>query len=191
MRCAAKDHLARTPTLSHKSTDGWSSLFPRRIYPAAFVTGMPRAVWPFRTAMRTCTSATWRWKLRAMRRWPSSFMQCIRCPAVICPQNTRGFVSTRLRRWYRLQFRQSARPRYFDARTASFLAMSPAPPGFHGWAFLRGGMTAVTPRSAPLMHVNMHCRAVDSIMASTRVVCSICGHAANLLFGRDLVEPMR
>jgi hypothetical protein len=31
-------------TLLHKSSDGRGSPFPRRIYPTAFVTGMPRAV---------------------------------------------------------------------------------------------------------------------------------------------------
>ena len=55
----------------------------------------------------------------------------------------------------------------------------------------RGGLTAAAPRSAPLGHVNMHCRAVDGIVAPSRVVCAICGHAANLLIVRDLVEQMR
>jgi hypothetical protein len=41
-----------------------------------------------------------------------------------------------------------ARPRYFDARSASFRAMAPAVDGFHGLAFLRGGMTAWAPRPA-------------------------------------------
>jgi len=41
-----------------------------------------------------------------------------------------------------------ARPRYFDARSASFRAMAPALDGFHGLAFLRGGITASAPRSA-------------------------------------------
>ena len=61
-----------------------------------------------------------------MRRWPSSFAQCI-------------FVSTRLRRRYPLHRRQSARPRYFDARRASFRATASAVTAFHGLAFLRGG----------------------------------------------------
>lgn len=56
-----------------------------------------------------------------MSRWPSSFTQCIS-------------VSTRLRRWYSLHFCQLARPRYFDARRASFRAMAPAVDGFHGLA---------------------------------------------------------
>jgi hypothetical protein len=58
------------------------------------------------------------------------------------------FVSTRLRRWYPFQFRYIDRPRYFDARNASFLAMAPAVVGFDGWAFLRGALTAAAPRSA-------------------------------------------
>src|SRR6056297_1718539 len=70
-----------------------------------------------------------------MRLCPNSFTQCI-------------FVSARLRRWYPLHFRQMARPRYFDARSASLRAMAPALDGFHGFAFLRGGMTAWAPRSA-------------------------------------------
>ena len=52
------------------------------------------------------------------------------------------FVSTRLRRWYPLHRRQSARPRYFEARRASLRATAPAVTVFHGFAFLRGGMTA-------------------------------------------------
>jgi len=44
--------------LLHKSADGWGSPFPGRTYPAAFVTGIPSAVQPFRTAMRTLSSAT-------------------------------------------------------------------------------------------------------------------------------------
>ena len=60
----------------------------------------------------------------------------------------RGLVSTRLRRWYPLQSRQIARPRYFEARRALFLATALAVTVFHGLAFLRGGMTASEPRSA-------------------------------------------
>ena len=85
--------------------------------------------------MRTCSSATWRSKSRAMRDWPSNLMQFI-------------FASTRLRRWYPLQRRHNVLPRYRDARTASFRAMAPALVGFQGLAFLRGGMTACAPRAA-------------------------------------------
>ncbi len=85
--------------------------------------------------MRTWSSATWRSKSRAMSRWPSNFTQCI-------------FVSTRLRRWYPLHRRQSARPRYWEARRASFRATAPAVIVFQGFAFLRGGITAWAPRSA-------------------------------------------
>jgi len=69
-----------------------------------------------------------------MRR-PRSFTQCI-------------FVSTRLRRWYPLHPSQSARPRYFVARKASFRAMATAVTVFHGFGFLRGGIKAWAPRSA-------------------------------------------
>jgi hypothetical protein len=103
----------------------------------------------------------------------------------------RGFVSTRLRRWYPLQFRQIARPRYFEARKASFLATAPAVTVFHGLAFLRGGMTAFAPRSAPLVYVNMHCRAVDGVVALAGVIGTICGDARDLLFGWDLAEKVR
>ena len=85
--------------------------------------------------MRIWSLATWRSKYLAMSHWPSSLTQCI-------------FVSTQLRRWYPLQFRQMARPRYFDARSASLSAFAPAIGGFHGLAFLLGGMTACAPRSA-------------------------------------------
>jgi hypothetical protein len=37
-------------------------------------------------------------------------------------------------RWYPLQFRQIARPRYFEARNASFLATAPSVNVFHGFA---------------------------------------------------------
>ena len=45
-------------TLLHKSGDGRGSPFPGRTYPTASVTGMPSAVYPFRTAIRTWSSAT-------------------------------------------------------------------------------------------------------------------------------------
>jgi PAS domain S-box-containing protein len=43
----------RYMTLLRNSADERISPFPRRIYPTAFVTGMPRAVYPFRIATRT------------------------------------------------------------------------------------------------------------------------------------------
>src|SRR6056297_2874822 len=45
------------------------------------------------------------------------------------------FLSARLRRWYPLHFLQMARPRYFEARSASFRTMAPAGDGVHGVAF--------------------------------------------------------
>ena len=39
--------------LLHKSADGRSSPFPGQTYPTGSVTGMPSAVYPFRTAIRT------------------------------------------------------------------------------------------------------------------------------------------
>lgn len=57
----------------------------------------------------------------------------------------RGLVSTRLRRWHPLQFRQIARPRYFAVRKASFLAPAPAVTVFQGLAFLRGGSEPCAP----------------------------------------------
>lgn len=45
--------VAVCKTLLRNSADERISPFPRRIYPTAFVTGMPRAVYPFRIATRT------------------------------------------------------------------------------------------------------------------------------------------
>jgi len=54
----------------------------------ATVVGVPSRVKRLRMAARTCSSATWRSKSRAITRSPSSLKQRI-------------LVSTRLRRWYR------------------------------------------------------------------------------------------
>ena len=54
----AKLKAERDMTLLHKSGDGRGSPFPGRTYPTASVTGMPSAVYPFRTAIRTWSSAT-------------------------------------------------------------------------------------------------------------------------------------
>ena len=51
----------RYPTgeaLLHKSGDGRGSPFPGQTHPTTSVTGMPRAVKPFRTATLTWNSAT-------------------------------------------------------------------------------------------------------------------------------------
>ena len=68
-------------------------------------------------------------------RLTENFTQCI-------------FVSTRLRRWSPVTCRHNARPRYFDARTASFRAIAPGVLELHNFAFLRGGMTAWALRAA-------------------------------------------
>ena len=44
--------------------------------------------------------------------------------------------------------RQIVRPKRRDARRASLRAIAPAVSGFHGLAFLRGGMMAAAPRAA-------------------------------------------
>lgn len=77
-----------------------------------------RASRPMRlsTAMRTYIFATCRSKSRAMRLWLMSLIQCI-------------LVSKRLLRWYPLNLRQTERPRYREALTASFWAMAPADRG--------------------------------------------------------------
>ncbi len=79
----------------------------------------------------------------------------------------RGFVSTRLRRWYPLHRRQSAQPRYFAARSTSFrgepwvaigsraMANAPAVMVVQGFAFLRAGMTEWAP---PLAIASWHLR---------------------------------
>ena len=51
----------------------------------------------------------------------------------------------------------------------------------HGWVFLRGGLTAADPGLASLVHVDIHCEAVDRIVAFARVVCPVCCDAAELL----------
>lgn len=104
--------------------------------------------------MRIWISATWRSKSRAMRLCPSNFKQCI-------------LVSTRLRRWYPLNPRQSARPRYRDALIASFRAMAPAFVGFRGMAFLRGGNAARVLRAATAI-------AVTPCSVLERPLCGLC-----------------
>jgi hypothetical protein len=47
-----------------------------------------------------------------------------------------------------LHRRQMVRPKRFDAHRASFRAIAAAVSGFHGFAFLRGGMMAAAPRAA-------------------------------------------
>ena len=49
--------LSQEPALLRKSPDGRSSPVPGQIYPTISVTGMPRAVKPFRTATLTWNSA--------------------------------------------------------------------------------------------------------------------------------------
>jgi phage portal protein BeeE len=50
--------FALVVTLLHKSADVLTTPIPGQTYPTTFVTGMPRAVKPFRTATRTWNSAT-------------------------------------------------------------------------------------------------------------------------------------
>ena len=85
--------------------------------------------------MRIWISATCLSKSLAISDWPSSFTHCI-------------FVSTRLRRWYPLHRRHSARPKYFDTHRAAFRATALAVTAFHGLVYLRDGMTAWAPRTA-------------------------------------------
>jgi hypothetical protein len=54
-----KNHLhQRGHPYMRKSADGRTSPYPGQTYPTTFVTGMPSAVNPFRTATRTWNSAT-------------------------------------------------------------------------------------------------------------------------------------
>lgn len=85
-------------------------------------------------------------------RCPRVFRQAERGGCADCPK---GLLSTRRRRWYPLQCRQMARPRYFEAHSASLRATAPGLVGFHGLAFLRGGMTAAVFRAAI---ASWHCR---------------------------------
>ena len=123
------DPCGTLPALLDKSAGERNPPFPGHTYPAATVIGMPSAVKRLRTATLIWTSATWRSNSRDISRWPSSFTQFI-------------FVSTLLRRWYPLQFRQSARPKCFDVRRISLRARAPAVSGFQGRAFRRGGVRA-------------------------------------------------
>src|SRR5471032_1736165 len=61
--------------------------YRRRSYAMVTVVGVPSRVKRLRMAARTCSSATWRSKSRAITRSPSSLKQRI-------------LVTTRLRRWY-------------------------------------------------------------------------------------------
>lgn len=54
--------------------------------------------------------------------------------------------STRLRRWYPLDRRHSARPSYFDDRSALLRATAPWLSAWQGLAYLRGRITAAVPR---------------------------------------------
>lgn len=49
---------------------------------------------------------------------------------------------------------------------------------------------ACAPRSAPLVHVNIHCRAVDGVVALAGVIGTVCGDATDLLGRWDLVEQV-
>lgn len=119
----------------HKSDCDRISPLPGQTYPAGTVTGMPREVYRLSTAMRIWISATCRSKFLDIKDWPRSLMQFI-------------LLSTWLRRWYLLHFRQMARPRYRDALTSSLRATDPALERFHGLAFLRSEMTACARRAA-------------------------------------------
>lgn len=100
--------------------------------------------------MRIWISATCLSKFRAMRDWPSNFLQCIQSSGNRSPGSLSDspHISTWLRRWYPLQRRQRVRPRYRCALTASLRAIAPALVGFQGFAFLRGGITACASRAA-------------------------------------------
>ena len=71
------------------------------------------------------------------------------------------------------------RPKRRDARRASLRAIAPAVSGFHGLAFLRGGMIAAAPR------------AMDGIVVLAGVEGTIGGDTGGLVIGRDLVEQFR
>ena len=101
-----------------------------------------------------------------MSRWPISFTQRI-------------FVSTRLRRWYPPHRRQMARPRSFDACSASYRATAPAGTVFHGWGVLAGQNDSI-------------CAAIsDGIVAIVGIVGTVCRSAAGLLAVRYLAETVR
>ena len=149
----------------HKSADVRASPFAGRTYSTGSVTGIPSAVLPFRRAIRTCNSATWRSKSLAIRDWPSSLMQFI-------------LLSTRLRRRYPLHRRQMARPRIFRG-AQRFVAGD-------------GARSRRPPRLGILVGRN-DCSGTargDSLVAFPGVVGAVCGHRGDLFVYRDLVKKV-
>ena len=86
---------------------------------------------------------------------------------------------------------QNARPQCRVARRVSFLAIAAGQSSYHGRPFLRIGMIAVAWRSIPLVHVNMHCRAVDGGVAAAGVTSAIRCHGADIFPFGDPVEQVR
>ncbi len=187
--------LDHKKALLRKSASGQRPPFPGHTYPAATVIGMPSAVKRFRTATRIWTSATWQSKSRDISRCPSSFTQLIQSPGQRSPGPLPGprHISTMLRLWCPLQFRQSVRPKCFDARRISLRARAPAVSGFHGRAFRRCGSEEVQQKVRGTFCPTTRRRAAgrDGIMAAARVVGTVCRDGGNLLVRRDLGEQVR
>ena len=134
---AERDWLFTTDeALLHKSFDGRTSPFPGQTHPTTSVTGMPRAVKPFKTATRT-------WRTPQ----PDG-----RSPAPLSDDLTVSHSAS----WSRRGFGGGSRSivarssgRSVLMRTGlRFVRSPPAVSGFHGLAFLRGGMMAAAPRAA-------------------------------------------
>jgi hypothetical protein len=100
-----------------------------------------------------------------VRRRCSSLMRCV-------------FVSTRLRRLCPFHPRRSARPRYFAARKVSFRAMASAVMALHGFGIPAGRDNSVGATVA------------DCILVLAGVVSTVCGHVADLLAGRDMIQRL-
>lgn len=97
-----------------------------------------------------------------MRRCTNNFTQCV-------------FVVTRLRRWYPPDRCQRTRPRYFDARGASFHTTAPTATVFHGLAGWDDSAGAAV---------------CDGIVAFAVVAGTVGGDTADLHLRRDLIKQV-
>ena len=95
-----------------------------------------------------------------MGRWPGSFTQCI-------------LVSTRLRRWYRLHRRQSARPEVFRCSQGFVSRYGPGGDGLPRPGVPAGRDHGVGPAVS------------NGIVAFARIASAVCGDAADRLVRRD------
>ena len=162
---------------------------------------MPRAVYRLRTAMRIWISATCLSKSRAINDWPSSFTQCIHCPAGYCAAISRegsfrrdfgggihsiaatgcdpGIAAPEWLRCGQSLHRSSTAWQCMPACTRG---------GFQGFAFLRGGITAQASRAA-IASWHLRVSYAPSIARQCMFTCMRgCGDTPDILIRRDLVQ---